>query len=131
MVGFKRGKVNIDLFVVVDKVLSSPVGTWMSGIPSVMDFEEGMEHEISMIKTSRVYKIVTVIQPPFMQWNETLRKKRSNYLHENHDNAFSTSIVFLVLTLTLCPFPIEVKSWGIHVPKYWHIKIFLISIHSH
>ena len=78
MVGFTRGKVNIDLFVVVDKVLSSPVGTWMSGIPSVMDFEKGMEHEISMIKTSRVYKIVTVIQPPFMQWNETLRKKRSN-----------------------------------------------------
>ena len=46
----------------------------MSGIPSEMVFEKGMENEIARLKTNRVYKIVSVIQPPFMQWNETLRK---------------------------------------------------------
>ena len=46
----------------------------MAGIPSEMDFESGMEDEIAMFKATRVYKIVSVIQPPFMQWNETLRK---------------------------------------------------------
>ena len=46
----------------------------MAGIPAEMDFESGMEDEIAMFKATRVYKIVSVIQPPFMQWNETLRK---------------------------------------------------------
>ena len=41
----------------------------------MMDFENGMEDEIAMFKATRVYKIVSVIQPPFMQWNETTRKK--------------------------------------------------------
>ena len=52
----------------------------MAGMPSVMDFENGMEDEIAMFKATRVYKIVSVIQPPFMQWNETLRKKLNLYL---------------------------------------------------
>ena len=47
----------------------------MSGIPSEMVFEKGMENEIAVPKKKRVYKIVSVIQPPFMQWNETTRKK--------------------------------------------------------
>ena len=47
----------------------------MTGIPAEMDFESGMEDEIAMFKATRVYKIVSVIQPPFMQWNETLRKE--------------------------------------------------------
>ena len=50
------------------------MGTWRAGIPSEMDFENGMEDEIAMFKATRVYRIVSVIQPPFMQWNETLRK---------------------------------------------------------
>ena len=54
---------------------SNAVGTWTAGIPSMMDFENGMEDEIAMFKATRVYKIVSVIQPPFMQWNETTRKK--------------------------------------------------------
>ena len=56
------------------KFFSTPVGTWVSGIPSEMVFEKGMENEIAVPKKKRVYKIVSVIQPPFMQWNETLRK---------------------------------------------------------
>ena len=47
----------------------------MSGIPSRMEFENGMEDEIAMIRTKRVYKIVSVIQAPFMQWNETSSKE--------------------------------------------------------
>ena len=50
------------------------MGTWKAGIPAMMDFENGMENEIAMFKATRVYKIVSVIQPPFMQWNETLSK---------------------------------------------------------
>ena len=52
----------------------------MPGIPTEMEFEKGMENEIAMPKKKRVYKIVSVIQPPFMQWNETLRKKLNLYL---------------------------------------------------
>ena len=46
----------------------------MSGIPTRIEFEKGMENEIAMPKRKRVYKIVSVNQPPFMQWNETTRK---------------------------------------------------------
>ena len=55
------------------------MGTWVSGIPTEMEFEKGMENEIAMPKKKRVYKIVTVIQPPFMQWNETERKVQINF----------------------------------------------------
>ena len=34
-----------------------------------------MDFDIAMLNAKRVYKIVTVIQPPFMQWNETLREE--------------------------------------------------------
>ena len=53
---------------------STPVGSWIAGEPSEFDFDPGMEDEIAMFNTKRVYKIVSVIQPPFMQWNETLGK---------------------------------------------------------
>ena len=46
------------------------MGTWASGIPTEMEFEKGMQNEIAKPKKKRVYKIVSVIQPPFMQWNE-------------------------------------------------------------
>ena len=48
------------------------MGSWIAGAPSEFDFDPGMEDEIAMFNTKRVYKIVSVIQPPFMQWNETL-----------------------------------------------------------
>ena len=38
-----------------------------------MEFEKGMERKKS-IEKKRVYKVVSVIQPPFMQWNETSSK---------------------------------------------------------
>ena len=61
--------------MLIVKFISNTVGTWMSGIPSRMEFESGMEDEIVMNRKTIVYKIVSVIQPPFMQWNETLSKK--------------------------------------------------------
>jgi len=53
---------------------SSDVGTWMPGVPSEFSFNAGMEDQISLFKAKKVYKIVSVIQPPFMQWNETTQK---------------------------------------------------------
>ena len=47
----------------------------MPGESSEFDFDSGMEAEIAMFKAKRVYKIVSVIQPPFMQWNETTGNK--------------------------------------------------------
>ena len=48
------------------------MGSWIAGVPSEFDFDPGMEDEIAMFNTKRVYKIVSVIQQPFMQWNDTL-----------------------------------------------------------
>ena len=45
------------------------MGTWTAGVPAKMDFD------IALFNEKRVYKIVSVIQPPFMQWNETLREE--------------------------------------------------------
>ena len=60
--------------LIIHKIFSTTVGTWVSGIPTEMEFEKGMENEIAMPRKKKSYKIVSVIQPPFMQWNETLRK---------------------------------------------------------
>ena len=62
------------LLLMIYMIFSTTVGTWVSGIPTKMEFEKGMENEITRPKKKRVYKIVSVIQPPFMQWNETLSK---------------------------------------------------------
>ena len=48
---------------------SSPVGTWTAGVPSEADFD------VPLSNAKKVYKIISVIQPPFMQWNETLREE--------------------------------------------------------
>ena len=47
------------------------MGTWTAGVPAKMAFD------IALFNAKRVYKIVTVIQPPFMQWNETLREEKN------------------------------------------------------
>ena len=62
------------LLLINYKLFSTPLGTWVPGIPTEMEFEKGMQKEIAMPKKKRVYKIVSVIQPPFMQWNETEQK---------------------------------------------------------
>ena len=46
----------------------------MPGVPSEFSFNAGMEDTISLFKAKKVYKIVSVEQPPFMLWNETTRK---------------------------------------------------------
>ena len=46
----------------------------MPGNPSQFSFESGMEEELILFKAKKVYRIVSVIQPPFMLWNETKRK---------------------------------------------------------
>ena len=44
------------------------MGTWTAGVPAKMDFD------VALFNAKRVYKIVSVMQKPFMQWNETLRE---------------------------------------------------------
>ena len=50
------------------------LGTWTSGIPGTMKFKPGMEEQIIKFRAKTVYRVVTVVQPPFMLWNETTRK---------------------------------------------------------
>ena len=44
----------------------------MSGIPGEFTFEDGMEDVLMDYVAKRLFRIVTVRQPPFMDWNETL-----------------------------------------------------------
>ena len=44
----------------------------MSGIPGEFTFEDGMEDVLMEYVAKRLFRIVTVRQPPFMDWNETL-----------------------------------------------------------
>ena len=50
------------------------LGTWSAGIPGKMMFKPGMEDEIIKFRAKTVYRVVTVIQPPFMMWNDTTSK---------------------------------------------------------
>ena len=48
---------------------------WHAGIPAEFSFEPMMEEKIALYKAKKVYRVVSVIQQPFMQWNETLSKQ--------------------------------------------------------
>ena len=48
---------------------------WHAGFPSEFSFEPEMEEKIGFYKDKKVYRVVSVIQPPFMQWNENLSKQ--------------------------------------------------------
>ena len=76
----KLGKVlNRSVFYQQQKIYSAyifrtEVGTWSSGIPGNMTFKPGMAENIVKLRAKPLYKVVTVIKPPFMQWNETTSK---------------------------------------------------------
>ena len=60
-------------------MFSHDVGTWLAGVPSSFSFNSAdMEDMVTLFKAKKVYKVVSVIQPPFMQWNET---KSINPIH--------------------------------------------------
>jgi len=71
--GFDLGVVTYDIKSkkIADR---QDVGTWTAGVPGEMKFKAGMEDAISQFRAKTVYRVVTVIQPPFMQWNETTKK---------------------------------------------------------
>ena len=88
----------------ISKFFSAPVGTWVSGIPTEIEFEKGMENEIAMPKKKRVYKIVSVIQPPFMQWNETESKIQINFLSpksQSYSHCLSSSSLFIAFLICI------------------------------
>ena len=51
---------------------SHDIGTWMTGVPGEFTFEDGMEDVLMDYVAKRLFRIVTVRQRPFMDWNETL-----------------------------------------------------------
>ena len=56
-------------------LLSDKTGTWTAGVPSTLKWEStDLESKVAFFKAKKVYKIVSVVQPPFMQWNETKSK---------------------------------------------------------
>jgi len=69
-------KLHVELNTAMDNTLmeSEAVGMWHAGIPAEFSFEPMMEEKIALYKAKKVYRVVSVIQPPFMQWNETLKK---------------------------------------------------------
>ena len=58
------------------------LGTWTAGTPSMMfDWESNeMEDKASLFKAKKIYKVVSVIQPPFMQWNDTKSKIPASFV---------------------------------------------------
>ena len=51
---------------------SNDIGTWTAGVPPAFNFKSAeMQETVALYKAKKVYKVVSVIQPPFMQWNET------------------------------------------------------------
>ena len=58
------------------------IGTWTSGTPGTMKFKAGMEEKIVQFRAKTVYRVVTVVQPPFMLWNETTSKYKVDVVRE-------------------------------------------------
>ena len=59
---------------------SYDIGTWMSGAPGEFMFgANGMEGELLEYSAKRLFRVVTVQQPPFMEWNETLGSRNNQY----------------------------------------------------
>ena len=53
-------------------LFSNEVGTWKAGINSSFNFiSPEMEEKVAIIQAKKVYKVVAVMQPPFIFWNET------------------------------------------------------------
>ena len=46
------------------------MGTWTPGFPSAFNLNADMEDKLVLRKTRDVLRVVSVIQPPFMEWNE-------------------------------------------------------------
>ena len=55
------------------------MGTWTGGINSSLNFLSAeMEEKVASIEAKKVYRVVAVMQPPFVFWNET---KSMNIIH--------------------------------------------------
>ena len=73
---FKR----ITFFLIFIIVFSEAIGKWKAGIEddSNFEFNSGMEDKISFGKPKTSFKVVTVLQPPFMMWDEESGTKYNN-----------------------------------------------------
>ena len=46
------------------------IGTWNSGVPSTLDIEEDFRNETAEFRPKKIFRVVTVLQPPLMDWNQ-------------------------------------------------------------
>ena len=58
-------------------VYSKEMGSWSPGTPSILDLNIGVNMET--LKAKKVYKFVSVVQPPFLEWNETTSRSQFNF----------------------------------------------------
>ena len=47
-----------------------------------MSFNSGMENKLTAFRAKTIYRVVTVIQAPFMQWNATTSKFHNRMSNE-------------------------------------------------
>ena len=52
------------------------IGTWNSGVPSTLDIEEDFQNETSEFRPKKIFRVVTVLQPPLMDWNQEQREEK-------------------------------------------------------
>ena len=51
-------------------MFSKYIGSWMAGIPG--EFSMSLESDLLEYRARKLWRVVTVQQPPFMEWNKTL-----------------------------------------------------------
>jgi len=50
------------------------IGIWSAGVPGNMAWKNGGEEKINQFRAKNVYRVVSVLQPPFLLFNETTKK---------------------------------------------------------
>ena len=58
------------------------IGTWNSGVPSTLDIEEDFRNETAEFRPKKIFRVVTVLQPPLMDWNQEQGEEEIMIKHE-------------------------------------------------
>ena len=73
------------------RIRYSRMGKWLmascvqAGVPGSLEFLPGMSERISQFRGQTVYRVVTVLQPPFMQYNATTSEYRRTVQLDQQD----------------------------------------------
>ena len=79
-------------------VFSEAIGKWKAGIEddSNFEFNSGMEDKISFGKPKSSFKVVTVLQPPFMMWDEESGTKYNNGIKRHSEIMYTFAFVYIL-----------------------------------